>query len=169
MVLVPGGYSSGDMGIATRIYWTFKVLGHDAVSILDGGFLAYAQDNKNPQQKTYAPPRPKTFKAKFQPELLATAKDIKKALDGDGTALLDMRSNDQYLGINKSASVNRPGTLKGAVNLPGQWVTVNDGGKFRSVDVLRRLYAAAKAPTAGPAITFCNTGHWASLGWFVNS
>ena len=25
------------------------------------------------------------------------------------------------------------------------------------------------APTAGPAITFCNTGHWASLGWFVNS
>ncbi len=35
--------------------------------------------------------------------------------------------------------------------------------------VLRRLYAAAKAPTVGPAITFCNTGHWASLGWFVNS
>ena len=48
VVLVPGGYSSGDMGIATRIYWTFKVLGHDAVSILDGGFLAYAQDKKNP-------------------------------------------------------------------------------------------------------------------------
>ena len=23
VVLVPGGYSSGDMGVATRIYWTF--------------------------------------------------------------------------------------------------------------------------------------------------
>ncbi len=169
VVLVPGGYSSGEMGVATRIYWTFKVLGHDNVSILDGGFLPYAANKKNPREKTYAPPRPKTFKANFRPELLATAKDIKKALGGNGTALLDLRSSDQFLGINKGGSVKRPGTLKGAVNLPGQWMTVNDGGTFRSVDALRRLYAAAKAPTAGPAITFCNTGHWASLGWFVNS
>ncbi len=169
VVLVPGGYSSGEMGVATRIYWTFKVLGHDSVSILDGGFLAYAADKKNPLEKTFARPIPKTFKANFRPQLLATAKDIKKALGGDGTALLDSRPNDQYLGVNKSGSVKRPGTLKGAVNLPGRWTTVDDGGTFRSVGVLRRLYAAAGAPTKGPAITFCNTGHWASLGWFVNS
>ena len=24
-------------------------------------------------------------------------------------------------------------------------------------------------PTSGDQITFCNTGHWASLGWFVSS
>ncbi len=169
VVLVPGGYSAGEMGVATRIYWTFKVLGHDAVSILDGGMIAYAADRKNPLEKKFARPIPKPFKANFRPELVATASDIKKALGGDGTALLDLRSNDQFLGINKSGSIKRPGTLKGAVNLPGQWITVNDGGTFRSVDVLRRLYAAAKAPTDGKAITFCNTGHWASLGWFVNS
>ena len=32
-----------------------------------------------------------------------------------------------------------------------------------------RLYTAAKAPTEGKTIMFCNTGHLASLGWFVNS
>ena len=48
-------------------------------------------------------------------------------------------------------------------------MTVDDGGEFRTVDVLRRLYAAQKASTVGNAITFCNTGHWSSLGWFVNS
>ena len=169
VVLVPGGYNSAEMGVATRIYWTFKVLGHDAVSILDGGFLAYAADKKNPLEKPYTPPRPKTFKANFRPQFLATAKDIKKALAVKDTALLDSRPNDQYLGVNKSGAAKRPGTLKGAINLPGRWTTVDDGGTFRSVETLRRLYAAAGAPTAGPVITFCNTGHWASLGWFVNS
>jgi len=169
VVLLPGGYSSGEMGVATRIYWTFKVLGHDAVSILDGGMLAYMADKKNPLEKIYAPPEPKTFKANFRPEFLATAKEIKRALAAKDTALLDSRPNDQYLGVNKSGSVKRPGTLRGAVNLPGRWTTVDDGGTFRSTKTLRRLYAAAGAPTDGPAITFCNTGHWASLGWFVNS
>ena len=128
VVLVPGGYNSAEMGVATRIYWTFKVLGHDAVSILDGGFLAYAADKKNPQEKPYTPPRPKPFKANFRPQFLATAKDIKKALAVKDTALLDSRPNDQYLGVNKSGAAKRPGTLKGAINLPGRWTTVDDGG-----------------------------------------
>lgn len=169
VVLVPGGYSSGEMGVATRIYWTFKVLGHDNVSILDGGMTAYAADKKNRLEKTFAPPQPKTFKANFRPQLIATASDVKKALGGDGTVLIDNRPTDQFLGVNKSGSVKRPGTLQGAISLPGRWMTVDDGGEFRSVEVLRRLYAARNAPTAGNAITFCNTGHWASLGWFVNS
>ena len=35
------------MGTATRIYWTFKVLGHDNVSILNGGMAAYDEEDKN--------------------------------------------------------------------------------------------------------------------------
>ena len=41
VVVVANGTSALAMGSATRIYWTFKVLGHDAVSILDGGMAAY--------------------------------------------------------------------------------------------------------------------------------
>ena len=41
VVLIPYGNSSSKMGTATRIYWTFKVLGHDKVSILNGGMAAY--------------------------------------------------------------------------------------------------------------------------------
>jgi len=169
VVLVPGGFSSAEMGVATRIYWTFKVMGHDAVSILNGGISAYAADKNNPLEKGRSQPKAKTFKAAFRPELLATDTDVKKALAGNGTQLLDSRPNDQYLGINKSGSVTRPGSIPGAINLPGRWTTVNDGGTFRAGDVLNKLYAAAKAPTQGDTITYCNTGHWASIGWFVNS
>ena len=34
VVLIPYGTSSSKLGIATRIYWTFKVLGHDKESIM---------------------------------------------------------------------------------------------------------------------------------------
>ena len=36
VVIVPHGNSSTDFSAATRVYWTFKVLGHHHVSILDG-------------------------------------------------------------------------------------------------------------------------------------
>jgi len=42
VVIYHHGKNALDMGSATRVYWTMKVLGHDNVSILNGGYLAYA-------------------------------------------------------------------------------------------------------------------------------
>jgi thiosulfate/3-mercaptopyruvate sulfurtransferase len=38
-----------------------------------------------------------------------------------------------------------------------------------SVDELRALRKSAGLAEEGEEISFCNTGHWASLGWFVDS
>ena len=76
VVLTPAGWDATNMGIVTRIYWTFKVLGHDQVSILDSGMNAYLADKKNPLQKGMTTPQSKTFKARFRPQLLATAEEI---------------------------------------------------------------------------------------------
>ena len=76
VVFVPAGWDATNMGIATPIYWTFKVLGHDQFSILDGGMNAYLAEKKNPLQKGMTTPQPKTFKARFRPQLLATAEEI---------------------------------------------------------------------------------------------
>ena len=51
VVLTPAGWDATNMGIATRIYWTFKVLGHDQVSILDGGMKFYLADKKIPSKR----------------------------------------------------------------------------------------------------------------------
>ena len=166
VVILPGGYSAGEMGVATRIYWSLKVVGHDDVSILDGGMSAYATDKSAPLKPGMVTPARKIFKAKFQAQHIATAAYVKAGIKGD-TRMVDSRPNDQYLGINKSSSVARRGTLPGAVNLPGKWVTEDDGGKFRSADVLKKLFDTVGGVPKGDTIMFCNTGHWASLGWFV--
>ena len=48
-------------------------------------------------------------------------------------------------------------------------MTMNGGGMFRGKSSLLKAYQAAGVPTTGKQVNFCNTGHWASLGWFVSS
>ncbi len=173
VVVVANGTSALAMGTATRIYWTFKVLGHDAVSVLDGGLAAYLRargtDNMpiNPLESGEVKRPPTIFRAAPRTDLLASKEQVKRAL-GAGATLVDNRPNNQYLGVNKHGLAKRYGTLPGARNLPESWITVNGGGTFRDGAALAKLYGAAGVPTSGAQISFCNTGHWASLGWFVS-
>lgn len=175
VVLVPMGRNAQDMGAATRLYWTFKVLGHDQVSILDGGFMGWTKDvdkatNKpvNPLETGDVTPQVKSFKANLRPGMIASKDDVKAAMTAK-LPLVDNRPNDFFLGITKSGDAKVGGTIPGAVNLPESWLTDNNGGKFRSKAQLSKLYQTAGVATSGKQVNFCNTGHWASLGWFVSS
>jgi thiosulfate/3-mercaptopyruvate sulfurtransferase len=168
VVLVPPGMSSTDMGVGTRVYWTFKVLGHDKVSLLDGGMAAWTKDKKNPLQAGAPKVEPKTFKIAVRKEMIVTMDDVKKARAA-GVVLVDNRPEDQYVGINRHPKATESGTIEGAKNLPNGWTTVNGGGEFRSKAQLEQLHKLANVPTSGDQINFCNTGHWASVGWFASS
>ena len=174
VVIVPTGTSALDMGTATRIYWTFKVMGHDEVSILDGGWLAYAAiDEKtkkpvNTVENGNITPKPATFHANVRDDMIPSKDDVRKALDAK-TMLVDNRPSDFYLGVTQHPLTKRSGTIPGAKNVPEAWITVNNGGKFRDKVSLAKLYSAAGVPTSGEQVNFCNTGHWASLGWFASS
>ena len=149
VVVIPQGSRALDMGTATRIYWTLKVLGHDNVSILDGGMAAYtkAMDKRtkkplNPLEQGQVKPTPKTFMGSLRTEMIATKADVKKAMDA-GITLVDNRPNNQYLGINRHGMAKRNGTIPNARNLPENWLTANGGGKFRDKASLRKLYELA--------------------------
>jgi len=169
VVIYHHGKSAVDMGSSTRMYWTFKFLGHDNVSILNGGYLAYASDVANTIEKGNNKPEPRTFTPNLRTELRATKEDVKMAIDNEGTTLVDMRPNHQFVGINRHPKSTRNGTIPTARSLPESWLTVNGGGAFRTVAELRQLYALAEVDPESTQIAFCNTGHWASLGWFVSS
>jgi thiosulfate/3-mercaptopyruvate sulfurtransferase len=167
VVVVAGGVSALDMGSATRVYWTFKVLGHDEVSILDGGHKAYAADPGNPLETGWRPPEPAVFEAGFRPELIADRGAVEAAM-AKGTALIDMRPPEQYRGEKTHKAAKRKGTIPGAVNVPEAELTTADGG-FVGAGRVAELLAAAGVGEEDEAIAFCNTGHWASLGWFAKS
>lgn len=174
VVLVAAGDSSSEMGTATRLYWSFKVLGHDDVSILNGGMGAYLAEVDgdgnpvNPLEKGAIEATPATFTVALREEMLLDEAEVQAALDA-GALAVDNRTADQFLGVNRHGASKASGTIPGAVNLPQSWMTENGGGTFRSAETLAKLYEAAGVPTTGDQVTFCNTGHWASIGWFVSS
>jgi len=174
VVVIPNGGKALDVGTATRVYWTFKVLGHDNVSLLNGGMVAYtkAVDKAtkkplNPLEKGISKIGPKTFKANLRKDMLVSKGDVQAAMSS-GMMLIDNRPNSQYVGVNRHRLAKRLGTIPGSKNLPENWLTQNGGGTFRIKSELTKLYDAVGANTSGKQINFCNTGHWASLGWFVS-
>ena len=170
VVLVPGGFSAGDIGVATRVYWTLKTLGHEKVSVLDGGIRAWAANRANPLTNTPVTPKPATYKANFTPRWLADAKMVSAASATGKPLLIDNRTYDEYMGMTPAGgSVLRSGTIPRAVLVPQHWFIDPRTGLFRPPAQLAAIHRQMGAKDSGEAITFCNTGHRASLGWFARN
>jgi thiosulfate/3-mercaptopyruvate sulfurtransferase len=164
VVIVPQGTDASEFGAATRIYWTFKVLGHDAVSILNGGARAWTSANGELTAEATTL-QPTTFNAQFRQDLLASTADVQAAL-ADGTALIDGRPAAQYRGEAKSPVVRVAGTIPGSVNLENGLLYSADNASFANADVVAQFASGLGVDADEKNIVFCNTGHWASIVWF---
>lgn len=170
VVIVSAGSGALDAGSAARVYWTFKVVGHDTVSILDGGYRAYTADPANPLETGWVDPLPDIFTAELRPELLADRAAVETAR-ADGGLLIDTRPAEFYLGKKRHTWARRAGTIPGAVSVPDSNF-VDSQGRFVKVEGVAHLLQGAGLSLDGEgegSIMFCNTGHWAALGWFAQS
>jgi thiosulfate/3-mercaptopyruvate sulfurtransferase len=164
VVIIPAGTNASEFGGATRVYWTFKVLGHDAVTILDGGYAAWTKANQ--QVSTDATTAAAgDFKAEFRPELLADVKEVTDAIASD-VNLIDARSVAQFIGKEKTNTVQKLGTVPSAVNINFDQFYHPDVPSFANATEIAELVKAAGVATDNGLITFCNTGHLASIAWF---
>jgi thiosulfate/3-mercaptopyruvate sulfurtransferase len=163
VVVVPAGVSVLDFGSAARTYWTLKYIGVKDVSILDGGLAAWRQAGL-PVESGAKVPSPKIFTASVDNSILALANDV-EAIEGKGGAsLVDARPASFFLGKEKAPASQAYGHIPGAVSL--------DSAKFYDQQTNRlkpkaELVSIATAVPAGPAVSYCNTGHWAATDWFV--
>ncbi|MGF1628411.1 MAG: sulfurtransferase [Kiloniellaceae bacterium] len=171
VVVVSAGTDALDVSSAARVYWTFKVVGHDRVSILDGGYRAYTADPTNPVETGWVDPLPDIFEASFRPELVADRAAVEAARQA-GRPLIDTRPGEYFLGKTRHTWAKRAGTIPGAVSLPDH-LLVNDGQVVDAAEAAEYLQALGLADAgrdaAGETIYFCNTGHWSALAWFVQS
>lgn len=167
VVIVPAGVGSTDFGAATRVYWTFKVLGHGDVAILNGGHQAWVEAGRE-LESGWSEPGSARFEADFRPELLAETDEVVRAREA-GVQLVDNRPAAQFRGAEKHPEARAAGTIPGALNLQ-QGELVREGTAYvLDVDRLDALMEQVGVRGNERTITFCNTGHWASIGWFVLS
>ncbi|MGE0564374.1 MAG: sulfurtransferase [Pseudolabrys sp.] len=181
VVVVPAGVSHTDFGSAARVYWTLKTVGVNKVSILDGGFAAWTGAGQ-PVAQGAVVPSPKIFTATFSDKSLANdervlassgIKEAKvaasvvgsaKAAASPGVTLIDARPESYFLGKEKAPNAAAYGHIPGAVNLDS--AAFYDAATNRLKPRAELAALAAQIPD-GPAIAYCNTGHWAATDWFV--
>ncbi|WP_250148365.1 sulfurtransferase [Halomonas jincaotanensis] len=166
MVVVPAGTGPTDVGSAARIYWTFEALGHDEVTILNGGFAGWEQQGLEVARGPVEAPEAASFEGSLRESLLATTEEVATAREAD-EQLVDARPPAFYKGETQSPAARVPGTIPGSVNLPHDGsFEERDGAYYLQPDSLKARIDNLGLDHEAPTVAFCNTGHWAASGWF---
>jgi thiosulfate/3-mercaptopyruvate sulfurtransferase len=163
VIVVPAGVNVLDFGSAARTYWTLKIAGVKDVSILDGGVAAWNLAGFATERGVKTP-SPKIFSATLDKSIWAEAPEVEKLQASGSATLVDARPASFFLGHEKAPNAAAYGHIPGALSL--------DSAEFYDPKTNRLKPAAELAEIAsylpaGPAVTYCNTGHWASTDWFV--
>jgi thiosulfate/3-mercaptopyruvate sulfurtransferase len=154
--------------------WVFDIYGLHDVKLLDGGRKYWeAQglplDSATPEHaesNITLPAEPAPLRARLV-DVLAVVEG------GADVSLVDIRGPREYNGeIFAPEGVQelsiRAGHIPGAVNFP--WGgTVNEDGRFKSVEELKAAFAAIGIDGSRPIITYCRIGERSSHTWFVLS
>ena len=165
-------YGGNNNWFAAYAYWYFKLYGHEAVKLLDGGRKKWELDSRDLVDGSEVPNRPATaYKAQAQDASIRAFRDDVVAAIG-AQNLVDVRSPDEFSGkllapahLPQEQS-QRPGHVPTAANIP--WSkNANDDGTFKSDEELKALYAEADVDLAKDTIAYCRIGERSALTWFV--
>ena len=163
-------YGGNNNWFASYAYWYFKLYGHDAVKLLDGGRKKWELDSRD--LVAAVPERAATtYQAKAQDASIRAFRDDVTAAIGSQN-LVDVRSPDEFSGkllapahLPQEQS-QRPGHVPSARNIP--WSkNANDDGTFKSDEELTELYAEEQVDLAKDTIAYCRIGERSALTWFV--
>jgi thiosulfate/3-mercaptopyruvate sulfurtransferase len=156
-------YDSNFFMASARVWWTFRVFGHDKVAVLDGGLARWRQEGRALDAAIPAP-TPRTFAAGFRPELVRDVGQVKALLGRPDAQILDARGPGRFHGTEPEPRPGvRGGHIPGSRNLP--FKTLSDESSFclKPLAELEALYRQAGVDIAWPVVTTCGTGVTASI------
>ena len=153
--------------------WVFDVYGVKNVKLLDGGRNKWEADKLPLAARSTAYKVGNITVNGANSDLRARLVDVIRASQQKSSALVDIRSADEYNGkIFAPSGVQelsiRAGHIPNAVNVPwGQAVAAD--GTFKSKEELRKIYANVGIDGKKPIITYCRIGERSSHTWFALS
>ena len=166
VVIVSAGTTVGDFSAAARVYWTFRTVGHRAVSILDGGMAAWAHDGRPVETGAGPALVPSSYPVALDSSYRADLASVEQAVTDASAIPLDSRSAAYFEGRDKSPQALRAGRVPGSLHLDHAGAFDKAAGRLRPLADLQRLFASVPDR---PVMNYCNTGHQAATNWFVLS
>ncbi|MGR3467235.1 MAG: 3-mercaptopyruvate sulfurtransferase [Shimia sp.] len=155
-------YDSGGVHSAARVWWLFKLMGHERVAVLDGGLPKWQAEGRPVTDKAPAI-RDRHMVARPRPALASDVTDVATALKLGAAQLVDARPAARFRGEAPEPREGlRSGHMPGALSVPFQQV-LNADGTYKSPEELRHVFASAGVDLGQPVITTCGSGVTAAV------
>jgi thiosulfate/3-mercaptopyruvate sulfurtransferase len=156
-------YDSRGLFSAARVWWTFRVMGVDDVSVLNGGLPKWKAEGRPIDSGKPVSRTTRHFTARRNADLVRDASDIKALLKDRSAEIVDARAAERFAG---KAPEPRPGLRSGHIpgshNLPYAKL-LNKDGTLKSAPELERLFAEAGVDLSKPVVASCGSGITASV------
>lgn len=143
---------------ASRVWWMFRVFGHDKVQVLDGGLPNWLRHDYPVNKKSGAKaPPPAEYNAGFRPNLFKNRQDMIDNLASHAFTVLDARDGKRYSG---EAPEPRPGMegghIPGSHSLPYASLLDHDTGLMLKGAALQQ--ALSQVDKTKPVAISCGSG-----------
>ncbi len=156
------------MAETTAIFFTFKFLGHNKISILDGGYPDFKKKfDLFIEEGEFKVKASRSYKLQIDRSILADSNDIIESKKNN-YQLVDAREKDFYLGINKLKGFGKFGTIESSINIPSKWFLEGRGLSFNNLNLLKKIFYYSKIDLNENLIFFCYSGLESSINWFVS-
>lgn len=151
-------YDSLGLFSAARVWWMFKVFGHDDVAVLDGGLLKWKAENRPLEDGPAVKPQERHFTARFQSMMVRDKADVRKALQ-----VADARSPGRFRGEEPEPRPGvRAGHVPNAKNI--HYATLlNPDGTLKPEAELAKVFETAGIDITKPVVTSCGSGVTAAI------
>ena len=152
------------MGVfsAARIWWMFKAMGHENVSVLDGGLVKWKAENRSLDTGIQSHGQ-RHYTAHKNNFIVRDLADMQRNLKNAREQVIDARSSGRFQG---SEPEPRPelnsGHIPGSLSLPFDQL-VNENGTLKDTLELRAAFDSCGADLARPIITTCGSGVTAAI------
>ena len=150
-------YDQASGALAARFWWLLRWLGHENVSLLDGGLARWVESGL-PVESGEVDVEAAVFNARPNMDLVLTTDDIVAAGDDrEHLQLVDARDTERFDGI-KEPIDPVAGHIPGALNVPFS-ESLNESGTWKGVEELRAMWEAVLGQSFGSSWSvMCGSG-----------
>ena len=163
-------YDSQGVRTSPRVWWMFRVFGHEDVVVLDGGLPKWEAEGRPLESGERTPP-PTQFRARFRPQLVRDVAQMMANQKSRAEMVVDARPANRFAGTAPEPRAGIPsGHMPGSVNMPVELVVDAKTGCVLPPETVAANFDRLGIPVGAPVVTTCGSGVAActiSLGLYL--
>jgi thiosulfate/3-mercaptopyruvate sulfurtransferase len=146
-----------DSGLfASRLWWSLRYLGHEAVALLDGGWAKWTREGRSTASGDETRP-PAVFTPAARSSYRVTVDDVMAKVGDPKTLLVDARGAERFEG--REEPLDRvAGHIPGAANHFYKWNLSPDGTMLPAEELRRTFDTLLDGRSPEQAVMYCGSG-----------